>query len=170
MRLDGDGAEIELLCHHHAARLGPRRHLLDDRDGVAHMHEEETAEGEIEGRAVRRLEGEQVCRDLLELRAALATQILQRFRTKCCVDLDAGDPALRPDAVGHQPHHRARPRADIEAAHAGPEPDGRQHSGRGALPHAGLIAQTLIFSGVARMHVTVGVGFAGRCHGHLGPC
>ena len=54
-RLDGDRAEIELLRHHHAARLGPRRHLLEDRDGVAHMHEEEPAEGQLEGRAGRRL-------------------------------------------------------------------------------------------------------------------
>ena len=52
----------------------------------------------------------------------------------------------------------------------GPSPTAASTSGRGALPHAGLIAQTLIFFGVARMHVTVGVGFAGLCHGHLGPC
>jgi hypothetical protein len=100
----------------------------------------------------------------------LGTQILQGLRAKRCVDLDAGDPALRTDAVGHQPHHRARPRADIEAAHAGAEPDGGQHFCRGALPHAGLIAQTLIFSGVARVHVTVGVCLAGGCHGHLDLC
>jgi len=53
---------------------------------------------------------------------------------------------------------------------AGAEPHGSQHPSRGALPYARLIGQTLIFFGVARMHVTVGVGFAGLCHGHLGHC
>jgi hypothetical protein len=54
-RLDGDGTEIELLRHHHAARLGPRRHFFEDGDGVAHMHEQEPAEGEVERHAGRRL-------------------------------------------------------------------------------------------------------------------
>jgi len=35
------------------------------------------------------------------------------------------------------------------------------------LPHAGLIAQTLIFLGAGGMHVTVGVDFASPCHSHL---
>ena len=73
------------------------------------MHEEEPAEGQIEGRAGRRLEGEEVGGDLLELRAALGTQISQGFRAEGRVDLDASDPALRSDAVCHQPHHRAWP-------------------------------------------------------------
>ena len=73
------------------------------------MHEEEPAEGEIEGRAGRRVEGEQVGRDLLELGAALGAEISQRLGAECRVDLDAGDAALRSDAVGHQPHHRAWP-------------------------------------------------------------
>jgi hypothetical protein len=38
---------------------------------------------------------------------------------------------------------------------------------RGLFPHAGLIAQTLIFFGVARMYVAVGIGFAGSCHDRL---
>src|SRR5262249_33557358 len=62
------------------------------------------------------------------------------------VDLDAGDRALGPHAVGHQPHHRAWARADIEAAHARSKPDGGKHMRRGHLP--GLFAQTLVFSGV----------------------
>ena len=73
----------------------------------------------------------------------------------------------RPHAVGHQPHHRAWAGADVEAAHAWAKPDGGKHMRRGLLPHAGLIAQTLIFFGVARMHVAVGIGFAGSCHDRL---
>jgi hypothetical protein len=38
-----------------------------------------------------------------------AAQISQSFRAECGVDLDAGDPALRSDAVCHQPHYRAWP-------------------------------------------------------------
>ena len=78
--------------------------------------------------------------------------------------------ALGPHAVGHQPHYRAWAGADVKAAHAWAKPDGGKHMRRGALPHPGLIAQTLIFFGVARMHVTIGVGFAGLCHGHLDLC
>ena len=87
-------------------------------------------------------------------------EVWQRLGTERAVDLDTGDPALRPHAVGHQPHHRAWAGADVEAAHAWAKPDGGKHMRRGLLPHAGLIAQTLIFFGVARMDIAVGIGFA----------
>ncbi len=46
--------------------------------------------------------------DQVELGAALRAEIGERLGSKLAVDLDAGDAALRSDAVGHQPHHRAR--------------------------------------------------------------
>jgi len=73
------------------------------------MHEEKPAEGQIEGRARRRLEGEEVGGDLLKVRAALGAEISQRFGAEYRVDLDAGDQALRSDTVCHQAHHRAWP-------------------------------------------------------------
>src|SRR5262245_65245185 len=147
-RLDGDRAEIEFLCHHHASWLGPGRHFFEDGDRIAHLHEQEPAEGEVERRACRLLEFEKIGCDLLELGSAFAAEILQGLGAQRTVGLDAGDRALGPHAVGHQPHHRAWARADIEAAHAHSKPDGGKHMRRGRLPHAGLFAQTLVFSGV----------------------
>jgi hypothetical protein len=127
------------------------------------MHEQEPAEGEVERHAGRRLKLEKISGDLLESGATFAAEVLQRLGTERAVDLKA--PRGRPSA--------ALPRlgrSDVKAAHAWAKPDGGKHVRRGALPHPGLIVQTLIFFGVARMHVTVGIGFAGFCHDHLGPC
>ena len=86
-RLDGDGAEIELLRHQHPARLGPGRHLLQGRHGVLHMHEEEAAEGEIERRAGHGVEREHVGFDQVELRAALRAELGERLGGKLAIDL-----------------------------------------------------------------------------------
>ena len=43
----------------------------------------------------------------------------------------------------------------------GPSPTAASTCAVAPFPHARLIAQTLIFFGVARMHVAVGIGFAG---------
>jgi hypothetical protein len=72
------------------------------------MHEQEPAEGQVERRAGGSLELEEIGRDLLELSATVAAEVLQRFGAERAVDLDTGDPALRSHAIGHQPHHRAR--------------------------------------------------------------
>ena len=45
--------------------------------------------------------------DQLELSAPLRAEIGKRLGAELAIDLDAGDAALRSDAVGHQPHHRA---------------------------------------------------------------
>ena len=76
-RLDGDRAEIELLCHHHASWLSPGRHFFEDGDRIAHLHEQEPAVGEVERRACRLLEFEKIGCDLLELGSAFAAEILQ---------------------------------------------------------------------------------------------
>jgi len=55
----------------------------------------------------------------LERSASLRAQIGQRLGAERAVDLDTGDAALRPDPVGHQPHHGARTCAYVEATHAG---------------------------------------------------
>jgi hypothetical protein len=71
------------------------------------------------------------------------------------VDLDAGDTALRPDSVRHQPHDGAGSCANVERAHAWPKTDLVEHRlGRG-LPHARLIAQALIFVRVSRVDIAV---------------
>ena len=54
------------------------------------------------------VEREHVGFDQVELGAALRAEIGERLGCELAVDLDAGDAALRSDAVGHQPHHRAR--------------------------------------------------------------
>ena len=64
--------------------------------------------------------------------------------------------------VPHEPHHRAGARTDVEAAHARAEPGAIEQRLRRTLPHRGLVAQALIFLGIAGMNVAVGI--AGFCH------
>ncbi len=82
------------------------------------------AEGQVERCAGGRLDLAKVGRDLLELSAAFAPEVLQRLGAERAVDLDTGDPALRSHAIGHQPHHGTWTRADVEATHAWSKPDG----------------------------------------------
>ena len=113
------------------------------------MHQEQTAEGEVERRVGRRVEVEEIGGDLLEHRAVFAPEVLQSLGRERTVDLNACDAPLRSNAVGHQPHHRSRAGADVEAAHARRKPDRVKHMRGGPFPHAGLIARTLIFFGIA---------------------
>jgi hypothetical protein len=122
-RLDRDRAEIELLRRHDPARLGPVQHALERRDRVLHMHEEEPAIGEVEGRALHRLDRQRIGCDDVEIGAAFAAEIGERLGAERGIDFQTRDAALRSNSVGHQPHHRARARADIEAAHAGRKSD-----------------------------------------------
>jgi hypothetical protein len=100
------------------------------------------------------LELEHVSADEVEPGAASGAKVAERLGAERRVDLDAGDEAVRSDPVGHQPHHRAGPSADVEAGHAGRRP----------LPHARLIAEALILLRVARMNVAVRIELAGLRH------
>jgi hypothetical protein len=128
------------------------------------MHQEEAAEAEIERRAARRFELEHVGADEVEPGAAAGAKVAERLGGESGVDLDAGDDAVGADAVGHQPHHRAGAGADIEAGHAGLEPNAIEHLARGPFPHPRLIAETLVLLGVACMNVAVRIGLAGLRH------
>ncbi len=110
-----------------------------------------------------RVELEHIGFDQLELGAALGAEVGERLAPERAVDLDAGDAALRPDAIGHQPHHRAGACAHVEAAHAGPKADPVEHLLGRPLPHQGLIAQALILVHVPCMHITVGIRFLRFC-------
>jgi hypothetical protein len=50
------------------------------------------------------------------------------------IDFDPGHATCFAYAVGHQPHHRAGPRADVEAVHAGPDAGAIEHLRRCAMP------------------------------------
>jgi hypothetical protein len=86
------------------------------------MHEQEPAEGEVERHAGRRLKLEKISGDLLESGATFAAEVLQRLGTERAVDLNTGDPALEPHAVGHQPHYRAWAGATSRQLMPGPSP------------------------------------------------
>src|SRR4029078_12258874 len=70
---------------------------------------------------------------------------------------------LRSHAVGHQPHHRAGAGADVEAAHAGLEPDAIEPLFRRPLPPQRLSAPALILTLVTGMHITVGIDLLRLC-------
>ncbi len=99
----------------------------------------------------------------LERGAPLGAQIGERLGAERAVDVDTGDAALRSDPVGHQPHHRARAGAHVEAAHARLEPDAVEQLFARPLPHQRLIAQALILSQVPGMDVTVRIGLPRFC-------
>jgi hypothetical protein len=108
-------------------------------------------------RAGHGLDRQRIGRDDVEIGAPLRAEIGKRLGAERAVDLDAGDAARLSHPVGHQPHHRARACADIEATHAGLKPDAiEQRSGR-ALPQQRLVAQTMVLGVVPGVHVTVGV-------------
>ena len=119
------------------------------------MHEEKTAESEVERSAGHGIELEHIGFDELELGTALGAEVGERLAPQLAVDLDAGDAALLSDAIGHQPHDRTRPRAHVEAAHARPKADPVEHLFGRPPPHHRLIAQTLVLVHVPVMHVTV---------------
>jgi hypothetical protein len=103
------------------------------------------------------LDRQRIGRDDVEIGAPLRAEIGKRLGAERAVDLDAGDAAGLPHPVGHQPHHRARACADIEATHAGSKADAvEQRLGR-ALPQQRLVAQTNVLGVVSGVHVTVGV-------------
>ena len=121
----------------------PKQH----RGRVVHVEQQQPGEDEVEGSAghggagleVERLEAAAVVAGLMEH--------LERLCAERCVDVDAGDLARRPDALGHQAHRLAGPAADVEAAVAGTEPDGVEEPGGLGLPHPRLRLQSLVLLG-----------------------
>ncbi len=128
------------------------------------MHEKEPAIGEIEGRAGDLLDRERIGFDDVEGRAALGAKIGERLGAKRAVDVDAGDAAVWPDPIGHQPHRHARTRADIEAAHPGFKPDAVENVLGRASPHECLLAEALILGGIPCRRMAVRVQFLRARH------
>src|SRR4030095_17105216 len=78
-RLDGYGAEIDLLRRTDTARLGPVEHAFERRDRLRHMHEEQPAIGEVERRAGHSLDRQRIARDDVEIGAALRAEVGERL-------------------------------------------------------------------------------------------
>ena len=136
--------EVVVLHEQVAARRDRVPQPFQHGDPLRQVVEQQPGVDEVERGAGNRLVGGQVDACEVALAMARVVQHRHRLRAQRRVDVDPGDAARRPDALGHQPHRLARAAAGVQAGRARGERDlVEQASGRG-LPDARLGAQALV--------------------------
>ena len=150
-----DGAQVVVLHDEMAARGHGVPQPRQDGDPLREVEEQQARVHEVEGRAGDRRVGRDVVAVPRALGVARAVQALERQGAERFVHVEAHDPALGPDPLGHQAHGLAGPAARVQAARAGREADLVEQAPGRRLPDERLQPQPLVLLGRAPQRVAV---------------